>query len=135
MPLTGGTRHAECNSAIQQIANLRYVTVFPSSITKRQADCRQSSNAEFAAEKRVEWAKGLAPLTHRLVFGCELRQEGAQARRQRRGIAVFGANVQVKTQPLLVVPTLVCRHLSLIQPPLQGGRYVCGNLLPGNDFR
>ena len=30
------------------------------------------------------------------------------------------------------LPTLVCRHLSLIPPPLKGGRYVCGNLLPGN---
>ncbi len=25
-----------------------------------------------------------------------------------------------------------CRHLSLIQPPLEGGPYLCGNLLDGN---
>jgi hypothetical protein len=26
---------------------------------------------------------------------------------------------------------LACWHLSLIQPPLKGGAYVCGNLLHG----
>jgi hypothetical protein len=35
----------------------------------------------------------------------------------------------------VVVRTLVCRHLSLVQPPLEGGRYVGGNLLHRNDFR
>jgi hypothetical protein len=49
-------------------------------------------------------------------------------------MAVFGAKVQAKAHPLAVVRTLVCRHLSLIQPPLEGGRYVCGNLLHSNDF-
>jgi hypothetical protein len=34
----------------------------------------------------------------------------------------------------MVVRALVCRHLSLIQPPLEGDRYVCGNLLHSNDF-
>jgi hypothetical protein len=47
-------------------------------------------------------------------------------------MAVFVAKVEVKPHPLVVVRTLVCRHLSLIQPPLKGGRYVCGNLLHGN---
>jgi hypothetical protein len=40
--------------------------------------------------------------------------------------------VEVKPHPLVVVRTLVCRHLSLIQPPLEGGPYVWGNLLHGN---
>jgi hypothetical protein len=44
---------ADYKSAIQQIENLRCVTVFPSSITKRQADCCQSSNAEFTTETRA----------------------------------------------------------------------------------
>jgi hypothetical protein len=47
-------------------------------------------------------------------------------------MTVFVAKVEVKPHPLVVVRTLVCRHLSLIQPPLEGGPYVCGNLLPGN---
>jgi hypothetical protein len=49
-------------------------------------------------------------------------------------MAVFGAKVQVEAHPLVVVRTLVWRHLSLIQAPLEGGRYVCGNLLHSNDF-
>jgi hypothetical protein len=49
-------------------------------------------------------------------------------------MTVFEAKVQVKAHPLVVVRALVCRHLSLIQPPLEGGRYVCGNLLHSNDF-
>ena len=47
-------------------------------------------------------------------------------------MAVFGANVPVKAHPLVAVRTLACRHPSLIQPPLKGGPYVCGNLLHGN---
>jgi hypothetical protein len=35
---------------------------------------------------------------------------------------------------LTLARALVCRHLSLIQPPLEGDRYVCGNLLHSNDF-
>jgi hypothetical protein len=73
-------------------------------------------------------------MAHRLAFGCELGQEGAQARGQGWGMAVFSAKVQVKAHPLVVVRALVCRHLSLIQPPLEGDRYVCGNLLHSNDF-
>ena len=79
-------------------------------------------------------AGGLPPLPHRLVFGCELGEEWAEAGGQGWGMAVFGVKVQVKAHPLAVVQTLVCRHLSLIQPPLEGGRYVCGNLLHSNDF-
>jgi hypothetical protein len=47
-------------------------------------------------------------------------------------MAVFVAKVEVKPHPLVAVRTLVCRHLSLIQSPLEGGPYVCGNLLHGN---
>ena len=47
---------------------------------------------------------------------------------------LFVAKVEIKPHPRVVVRTLVCRHLSLIQPPLEGGRYVCGNLLHSNDF-
>ena len=47
-------------------------------------------------------------------------------------MAVIVAKVEVKPHPLVVVRTLVCRHLSLIQPPFEGGQYVCGNLLHGN---
>src|ERR1035441_213065 len=54
-------------------------------------------------------------MAHRLAFGCELGQEGAQARGQGWGMAVFSAKVQVKAHPLVVVRALVCRHLSLIQ--------------------
>jgi hypothetical protein len=42
-------------------------------------------------------------------------------------MAVFVAKVEVKPHPLVAVRTLVCRHLSLIQSPLEGGPYVCGN--------
>jgi hypothetical protein len=47
-------------------------------------------------------------------------------------MTVFVAKVEVKPPPLVVVRTLICRHLSLIQSPLEGGPYICGNLLHGN---
>ena len=47
-------------------------------------------------------------------------------------MTVFVAKVEVKPHPLVVVRTLIYRHLSPIQPPLKGGAYVCGNLLHGN---
>jgi hypothetical protein len=92
--------------------------------------------AQFRAclAEEPDGSGGLAPLAHRLVFGCQLGEERAQARGQGWGMAVFGAKVQVKAHALVVARTLVCRHLSLIQPPLEGDRYVGGNLLRGNDF-
>jgi hypothetical protein len=50
-------------------------------------------------------------------------------------MTVFVAKVEVKPPPLVVVRTLVCWHLSLIQSPLEGGPYFCGNLLHGNVCR
>ena len=52
-------------------------------------------------------------------LAASLVRKGAQARGQGWEMAVFGPKVQVKAHPLGVVRTLVCRHLSLIQPPLQ----------------
>jgi hypothetical protein len=47
-------------------------------------------------------------------------------------MTVIVPKVEVKPPPLVLVRTLVCRHLSLIQSPLEGGPYSCGNLLHGN---
>jgi hypothetical protein len=49
-------------------------------------------------------------------------------------MAVFGAEVEARAHPLVVVWTLVWRHLSLVEPPLKGGPNVCWNLLHGNVF-
>ena len=50
-------------------------------------------------EKEPDGGGGLAPLAHRLVFGCQLVQEGAQAGGQGWGMTVFGAEVEVKIAP------------------------------------
>ena len=47
-------------------------------------------------------------------------------------MAVFVAEIEVESGPLMVVRALICRHLSPIQSPLEGGPYFCGNLLHGN---
>ena len=69
---------------------------------------------------------GLAPLAHQLVFRCELGEKGAKAGGGGWGMTIFAAKVEVKPPPLVVVRTLVCRHLSPIQPPLEGGPYAAG---------
>ena len=51
-----------------------------------------------------------------------------------RWVAVFVAEIQIEAHPLAVVGTLGCRHPHLVQPPLKGGPYLCGNRLPGSAF-
>jgi hypothetical protein len=55
-------------------------------------------------------------------FGCQLGEEWAQARGHGWGMALLVAKVEVEAHSLVVVRTLVCRHLCLIQSPLKGRR-------------
>ena len=98
--------------------------------------CRErgAGGAWFRAcsQEEPNGSGGLVSLGHGLVLGCKLGEEGIQACGRGRSVAVFMAEIEIEAHPLAAVGALGCRDPSLVQTPLKGGPYLCGNLLHGN---